>query len=182
MTGRSSRNTRGYTIVELLLVVGVIPILLAAVGNVFVSSEGLVQKSRANLRAHEELRRNLEAIANVVRDADIDTVGGFDDTGWACQPTFAKVVGADLTDRIYEGPQQLRWVPTAQDVDDVASPGAVVHVNDGTTRIVATRVPEGGFKVRLEGGRLKIRMSTYYATSARQLAQVTGETSVALRN
>ena len=175
-------RVRGYTLIEVLLAAAFIPFLVTAVAKVVSSSGGLAEESRAELHAHEELRKNLESVANVVRTVDIDTLDGFDDNGIASAPSFSRVVGADVEGRVYAGSEQLLWLSIPDDVDGVQHPGVVVHRKGGTDRVIARHVPLGGFRCELEAGTLVIRMSSYYLTSSKKLAQVSAETSVALRN
>ena len=83
---------------------------------------------------------------------------------------------------LYDGLHELLWLPVEEDVDGVDRPGHVVHRHGGTDTAVATKVPMGGFAVRLRGGTLVIRGTAYYTTSDGRVAQVTGTTAVALRN
>lgn len=177
-----ARSRLGYTLIEVLLAAAFIPILVGAVAKVVSSSGGLAEDSRAEMHAHEELRKNLESVANVIRTADIETLGGFDGNGLATEPTFARVIGADVEGRLYAGTEKLLWVSVPDDVDGVAHPGVVVHRKGGSDKVVARHVPLGGFRMELEAGTVVIRMSSYYLTSSKKLAQVTAETSVALRN
>lgn len=177
-----THGRRGYTLIEVALAAAFIPLLVGAAAKVVSSSGGLAEESRAALHAHEELRKNLESVANVVRTADIDTFDGFDTNGMATAPTFACVCGATEMGRVYGGAEQLEWRAVGDVVHGVERPGAIVHTKDGKERVVARNVPLGGFNVRFEGGTLVIRMSAYYLTTSRKLAQVWAETAVALRN
>ena len=179
---RPPTRHRGYTLIEVLLAAAFIPILVGTVAKVVSSSGGLAEESRAELHAHEELRKNLESVANVVRTVDIETLDGFDANGIATEPSFARVVGADEDGRIYDGSEQLLWISVPDDVDGVQHPGVVVHRKDGEDQVVARHVPLGGFRMELEAGTLVIRMSSYYLTSSSKLVQVSAETSVAMRN
>lgn len=178
----SGRKRRGYTLIEVALAAAFIPLLVGAVAKVVSSSSGLAEESRAELRAHEELRKNLESVANVLRTADIRTFDGFDANGNASAPIFACVVGATAEGRTYGGTEQLVWRAVGAEVHGVERPGVIIHTKNGKERVVARNVPLGGFRVRFEGGTLVIRMSAYYLTSSRKLAQVWAETAVALRN
>jgi len=182
MSNHMRRRHGGYTLIEIALAAAFIPLLVGAVAKIVSSSSGLAEESRAALRAHDELRKNLESVANVLRTADIDTFDGFDANGNASAPTFACVVGANETSRVYGGSEQLVWRAVGTEVDGVERPGVIVHVKNGKERVVARNVPLGGFRVRFEGGTLVIRMSAYYLTSSSKLAQVQAETAVALRN
>lgn len=175
-------RSRGYTLIEVVLAAAFVPILITAVAKIVSSSGGLAEESRAELHAHEELRKNLESIANVVRTVDIETLDGFDGNGIATEPTFARVVGADQEGRLYDGTEQLLWISIPDEVRGVPRPGVVVHRKAGKDRVVARHVPLGGFQMELEAGTVVIRMASYYLTSSSKLAQVSAETSVALRN
>ena len=178
----SRSGRRGYTLIEVLLAAAFLPILVTAVAKIVSSSGGLAEGSRAEMHAHEELRKNLESVANVFRTADIETLDGFDANGIATAPTFARVVGADEDGRIYDGSERLLWVSVPDDVCGIEHPGVVVHRKGGKDEVVARHVPLGGFRMELEAGTVVIRMSSYYLTSSSKLAQVSAETSVALRN
>ena len=138
--------------------------------------------SRVRHRAEERLRRNVEAVANVLRGADIDTVSGFDATGRAIDTVyFARLHTVDRDGPIYVGAESIEWRADATPVDGVANPGRLVHVLDGVESVLATRVPEGGFETRFDDGALVIRLQTYYSSEGRaEVAQ--GETAVSLRN
>ena len=178
---RARHRQAGYTAIEMMIGLLILPFLVGAIGRAFGSSNEHIQESRVVLRAHEDLRRNLEAIANVVRDADIDTLANFT-SGTATQPQFQRVIGADHLGRLYAGAEELRWMPVAGPVNGVAQPGVVVHSRGGVDRIVAVRVPQGGFLVRLEGNNLVILLTNYYSTSAAHVTSISGQTAVALRN
>ncbi|MHC5012042.1 MAG: hypothetical protein ACYTG6_14035 [Planctomycetota bacterium] len=178
---RARNGQAGYTAIEVMLGLLILPFLVGAIGKAFGSSDELIQDSRVVLRAHEDLRRNLEAIANVVRDADIDTLANFT-SGTSTQPQYQRVVGADHLGRLYGGAEELRWMPVSGPVNGVAQPGVVVHTKNGVDRIIAVRVPQGGFRVNLEGNNLVILLTNYYSTSAAHVTSISGQTAVALRN
>ncbi len=175
------RRQAGFTFIEIAIVALILTSAFAVFAQVFQSSDGLVKRSRAALRAHEDLRRNLEAIANVLRGADIDTLGGFDSTGTAVKPTFQRVTGADMVGRTYGVVESIYWV-SAPSIDGIANPGRVVHTKGATISLLADRVPQGGFSVTLDGTTLVISLVTYASTSQRETATVSGTTAVAFRN
>jgi prepilin-type N-terminal cleavage/methylation domain-containing protein len=176
------RTQAGFTFFEVAVVMAILGAALAVFGNVFSTSEALAEESRATLRAHEDLRRNLEAVANVVRGADIDTLGGIDAQGTSTQPTFQRVTGADMIGRTYDAVETISWVPHTQGIDGITNPGRVVHVKSGVTTLLADRVPKDGFWVTLDGTTLVIHLTTYSSTSARRTATVSGKTAVSFRN
>jgi hypothetical protein len=175
-------SQHGYTFVEIAVVAAIMAIGFAAFGQVFGSSDGLVDGSRSHLRAHEDLRRNLEAVANALRGADIDTLGGFDPDGRATVPTFQRVTGADALGRTYDPVEELRWEGVDRKVNGIESPGRVVRIQDGVETLVADRVPKDGFAVTLEGNTLVVQLSTYASTADRRIVTVTGSTAISLRN
>jgi hypothetical protein len=179
---RRRRNQAGFTVVEVAVASIFVALTFAVFGEVFSSTSGLSRESRATLRAQEELRRNLEAVANVLRGVDIDTLEGFDGDGVATTPEFQRVTGADAFGRTYAGGEQLLWQSAPGTADGIQNPGRVVHSKAGETTLIADRVPQGGFRVVLDGTRLVIQLSTYYTTSERSTVTVSGETAVSLRN
>jgi hypothetical protein len=178
----NSASQRGMTVIEVTLVVGIFAVLGMVSIDIFVSSNELVDSSRSRHRAEERLRRNFEAIANVMRAADIDTLDGFDeDTGAATTLQFARVDGVDREGTVYLGDETLEWRALDISVDGVESPGQIVHTLAGVETVLATRVPASGFEVRLEDGVLVIHLQTYYSRQGHtNVAE--GVTAVAVRN
>jgi hypothetical protein len=176
------RAQRGFTLLEVTIAAAFAALTFAVFGQVFSTTDGLSRESRGNLRAHEELRRNLEAVANVLRGVDIDTLGGFDESGIASEPEFQRVTGADALGATLGGAEALRWEARPGAADGVKSPGRVVHDRGGVATVLADRVPEGGLQVQLDGTRLVVRLTTYYETAQRTTVTVSGETAVSLRN
>jgi type II secretory pathway pseudopilin PulG len=170
---------RGFTILEIAITVSLVSLSLATIGGVFKRSSELANDSRAQLRVHEEHRRNLEAIANVLRAADLDTLTGFTG-GVATNPHFECVTGAGQT-LTTSGVEELKWEVTTPS-DGVTNAGKVVRIVGGVKTTVADRVPQNGFQVRQEGGNLVIRLTTFYMTSQGRTVFLTGETAVFLRN
>ena len=171
----------GWTLLETLVSAVILSIALLTFLDVFSSSTRLTRDTRAKHRAEETLRRNLESVANLVREADAGTVDGFDAAGVSTNPTFARVEGADENGRIYSATEQLKWKASSSEVPGVSAPGRVVHVRDGSETLIADRVPSGGFSVWFDGDALVVKVRTYYAVDG-HLEMATGTTSVALRN
>lgn len=164
------------------MVITLMALIMASLGPLFTSNTNLVEDSRAHQRAQAVHRRNLEALAKVLRGADIRTLSGFDTQGVATAPSFSRVTGADLVDLTYTGSEQLRWIEAPVAVDGVSRPGSVYLERSGQRFLVADRVPAGGFQVRQEGQSLVVELSTYYTTSAGRSVTTTGETVISVRN
>ena len=155
---------------------------VAGLGPVFASNDGLAKDTRAHQRAEAAHRKNMDALARVLRGVDIQSLAGFGTDGVAKIPEFGRVTGADLDDLTYSGDEKLAWMATPLDVDGVEKPGAVYLLRDGRRFLVADRVPADGFFVRQEGQNLVIHLTTYYATSAPRLVMKTSESAVSVRN
>lgn len=180
MTNQGASQS-GWTIWETTIAMSLVALAMLAFGSVFSSSETLVRDTRAKHRAEESLRRSLEALANVVRDADQGTLDGFDAQGVSANPYFARVTGVDAIGKTYGPLEELRWSAAVQPVEGVASPGRILHVRNGLTTLVADNVPSDGFSVRREGKSLVVAVKTYYVVDG-HLELAEGTTAVALRN
>lgn len=178
---RPHTTQAGWTLWETIVGMSLIAMSLLAFGNVFSSTETLVRDGRARHRAEESLRRNLEAIANVLRDVEAETFSGFDAYGRSGNPSFARVTGADRTGLLYGPLEELRWSASAGTVPGVDAPGRIVHVAGGIERLIADRVPAGAFSVFWDEGALVVELATYYVVD-NHLELVRGRTGVAVRN
>ena len=179
---RTTRHAHaGWTLWETMVGTSILALATLAFTNVFISTEDLVRDGRTKHRAEENLRRNLEAIANVLRDIEADSIDGFDEAGRSTNPSFARVTGADRLGRTYGPAEELRWSPSTGHVPGVESPGRIVHVQDGLERLIADRVPEGSFSVFWDSGALVVEIATYYVVD-NHLELVQGRTGVAVRN
>lgn len=193
------RRTRqaGFSLVELMVVLAVAGIMFAALAQTLGASTKLYGTARAHLLSHDDVHRSLDAICGVLRGAmmttmdpipaiiESDGVEGIsvDDWRgqWATQLTFQ--LPSDAQAVYLPGPKQtLRWRATAP-VSGITSPGEVVHELGGVTRVVAPRVPSGGFKVRRVGeSSLEVMLSTFSSTAQRTTSTVTASATVLLRN
>ena len=171
----------GWTLWETMVSINIVAIAILAFGSVFSSTETLVRDGRTKHRAEETLRRNLEAVVNVLRDAEADTLDGFDAYGRSANPTFSRVTGADRIGRLYGPLEELRWSASAVDVPGVAAPGRLMHVSNGVERLIADRVPAGAFSVYWDDGTLVVELSTYHVIN-NHLELVRGRTGIAVRN
>lgn len=176
------RRQAGYTFIEMMVATAIFAGLFAAFARAFTTSQALSSDSTALVKASEELRRNLDAIANCWRGAAYASLTGFAADGTSTTPTFQCVSGGDAGGKVLAAAQQMKWQSSATPVKGIASPGDVVTIQGGVTKLVAARVPSGGFKAILSGSTLKIQLTTYYATSLGKTASVSGECSVSLRN
>ncbi|MDF1701145.1 MAG: type II secretion system protein [Planctomycetota bacterium] len=175
-------SQRGFTMFEIIVVTSLIALALASIGPLFTSNTNLVEDSRALQRAEAAHRRNMAAVARVLRGVDIQTLSGFDSLGTTTQPQFSRVTGADLDDLTYAGHEQLRWIEAPIAVDGVKNPGAVYLEQAGQRTLVADRVPAGGFRVRQEGQSLVIELRTYWTTSAGRSVSTASESVISVRN
>jgi type II secretory pathway pseudopilin PulG len=172
----------GYTLLEIVIVASLALTGLTVLASVVGGTKNLSEDTRTHTRAESEHRRNLQALADLLRSADAMTLDGFDTEAVARTPTFQRVVGIDANDRTYGGLERLEWRATTDRVWGVERPGEVVWISAGGTEVLARNVPEEGFSVRQEGGALAIRLTTYYSLGVQRTIRVTGETAVSLRN
>lgn len=179
---RRRQSQRGFTMFEIIVVTSLIALALASLGPIFTSNTNLVEDSRAKQRAEAAHRRNMAAVARVLRGVDIQTLSGFDAQGTTTQPQFSRVTGADLDDLTYTGAEQLRWIEAPIAVDGVTRPGAVYLEHAGQRTLVADRVPAGGFRIRQEGQSLVIELRTYWSTSAGRAVSTASESVISVRN
>jgi prepilin-type N-terminal cleavage/methylation domain-containing protein len=182
LTDRQTAANRGFTIYEVVIVMTLMGLALAGLGPIFSSNDALAKDTHAHQQAEATHRKNMVALARVLRGVDIQSLAGFGSDGVATTPEFGRVTGADLDDLTYSGDEKLIWMPSPLGVDGVTRPGAVYLMRDGKRFLVADRVPADSFFVRQEGQNLVIHLTTYYATSARRLVMKTSESVVSVRN
>ena len=175
-------GSRGFTLLETLVVTSLIALLLAALTPIFTSNSTLVEDTVARKRAESAHRRNMAAVTRVLRAVDITTLSGFNPQGVATAPSFARVTGADDADLTYTGSETLRWVSSPVPVRGVERPGAIYLERGGQRFLVADRVPAGGFKVRQEGASLVVDLTTYWATNDGHTATTNSQMVVSIRN
>ena len=175
-------STRGFTFIELVVVIFLMSAIWLAALTVFESSDSMVQDARVRLRAEAQHRRDLQALTNYLREADISTLAGFDLDGIAVEPSIARVTGADLWDRTYGPTETLRWVAYEQAVDGLGNGGEIQAVTAGGSEVLCDRVLQNGFNIEQQGRNLVLNLTTYYRTDRGRVTTVTGSTVVALRN
>jgi prepilin-type N-terminal cleavage/methylation domain-containing protein len=177
-----SRAARGYTFVEMAIVVAILGMVVTAFGRVFVTTSGLSAETRAKMRAHEENRRNLDWMANKLRSASWSSLTGFLADGTSTAPGYKCATGCNEAGIVLGNSESLWWRSTSGTVNGVASPGEMCVTCAGVTTVVAPRVPSGGFKITQQGNALKIQLTTYYSTSDRKVSTATSEAELFLRN
>lgn len=190
-------RARGFTLIELMVVLAIAGIMFAALAQTLGTSTRLYGTARAYLRSDDDLHRSLDAICGMLRGAmmstmdpipaivESDGVTGItvDDwrDQWATQLTFKWPSDAQSV-YLPGDPRTLRW-RSAAPVNGITSPGEVVHEMLGVTTVVAPRVPAGGFKIRRVGeSSLEVMLSTYSSTAQRTNAITTASASVLVRN
>jgi prepilin-type N-terminal cleavage/methylation domain-containing protein len=179
---RNAHRQRGFTVLEASVVLAVFGGLLTLVARSFTATNGLVNDTQAEVRAQDEARRDLQAIADVLRGAAVTSLSGFDATSVATDLTFQRATGAVGGVATFDAAEEMTWQPATAPVNGVANPGQVVVTQGGVSRVLATRVAGGGFSVLQQGNTLVVRLSTYYSTAARVTKTLSTSTSISLRN
>jgi type II secretory pathway pseudopilin PulG len=176
------RRQRGFTFVETTIVSAIVVALITSFGRAFATSDGVMRESRVALRANEELRRNLDSIANCLRGASAASLGNFGVGSTSTAPSFQCVTGVNASGAyVLDTPQTMQW-RAPQTGSGVDSAGQVVIVRGGVTKPIASHVPSGGFQAILEGSSLRVHLTTTYKTSQGKTATQSGDVSVFLRN
>ncbi len=188
---RSNRSQAGFTFFEIAVATAIFAAFTAAFATAVGSSNELAASYRANQRAAEESRKDLEAVANALRDAAVSSLEGFEEGEEgeegegelrATAPWYRVVVGSLEGAPVLSERRQLIWRATSAPVAGVASPGEVVCVDGADARVVCPRVPRDGFVVEQQGRTLLVTLSTFVTTSQSKTAVGKRQISVALRN
>lgn len=168
---------------ELVIAVALAALAATSLSSVLGTNMSMIDETRAHQRAEAAHRKNLVALGRVIRGIDVDSLGNLDGNGRSGDPTFARVTGADLDDFTYAPPEQLVWASSPVAVDGVVNPGGVyLDQGGGSRRLIADRVPSGGFWLRREDQSVVIHLTSYYVTSTSKLVYRTSETVIAVRN
>ncbi len=188
------RSQRGFTALEVMIVIIILATGMLGLGKAMRTAYGLAGDSQLMTQAHAEHRKNFEIIANVLRQADVNTLDGFVESGppgeevmTCANPRFDRVVGSNADGRVWGDTEELRW-ENAPSVNGVAQPGKLMLYRlaaDGTElakRKIGRNIPSGGFLLRQEGRTLVIKLTTYYVMPGREPHFVHSETAVSLRN
>jgi prepilin-type N-terminal cleavage/methylation domain-containing protein len=176
---------RGFTLLEVAIGVVVSTVAMGSFVALWSSSDDLSTQSRTALQGEGEHRANLAAIGSLFRDAAPASLAGFDVNGRATSPRFRRVVGYSGGTQTLDSEQELLWQPvSAWGVDDLGAPlGQVVARVGSTDRVLARRVPEGGFVVQRSGRTLTVTLATYWQPEERGPHRRThDEFEVCLRN
>jgi type II secretory pathway pseudopilin PulG len=182
MRAGTRRRQAGFTLLEAMIAISFVLMMMTGFGHVFARSNGVADQSYSTVRAHEEHDRNLRAVADILRCASWDSVGGFAADGTSTAPWFCRVIGSDAKGRVMDAPETLSWRAVSKTVHGVTNPGELVVTKNGESTVVASRVPQGGFVVRQNGNTLRVTLTTYYSASNRIVTSVSGDVSVSLRN
>jgi hypothetical protein len=175
------RRARGVTMLEAALAISVFATFALASGRVLSSTTGLGRRSHADLMACELNRRGLERISNIIRSASLDSLAGFNASNVATSPQFQLVTGITSGVVTMGSSTTMKW-QTGAKCSGVTNPGDIVVVVDGVTQRVAKNVESGGFTVTRSGSSLLIRLVTYAPMDNGQVARVSGDTLVNIRN
>lgn len=177
------QRSRGFTFVEVMVVLSISAGMFSFALGGFNSSYGLVRDTRVKTRAESELRRNLTRLSNVIRAADINSLSGFDKDGVSTTSiSFGRVLGADLLGRVLGPSETLEWVADAASVDGVQAPGAIYLNVGGKRELVARNVARQGFRFVQQGSTVLVELSTYYRSRDGVTDVASGVAAVSLRN
>lgn len=171
MRPNTEAHQRGYTLIELAVVVT----LMAMVGSVFmrnyIRADDFADHQRADMRNLVEQQRSLRTLEAVLQAIDIDTLSGFDSTGRAASIEFRRWIHVPASGIALGPVERIEWRAGGDAAGDVKSPGRVFLVSGTEDRLVADRVPAGGFGLRMDGRTLLVDLETYYTTGAESIAR-----------
>jgi type II secretory pathway pseudopilin PulG len=183
MITRRSSSCRGFTLIEIVVAVSLAVASLGAVVAITTTTSDVADASRTRSRAHMEHLRNLRALVDVLATVDASTLADFQPDDTSTRPVFQRVTDESAGTPVLSSVQYLEWRAEGRVVDDVPAPGSVYLTGAGPDRLVAARVPQGGFQVRRDGRALVVTLTTYYhLPGARRTELVTGVCAVHLRN
>jgi prepilin-type N-terminal cleavage/methylation domain-containing protein len=141
----------GFTLVEVMIVTGILGTLLVLFGQTFTRSQGLHSLSRTHLKAEEDTRRSLAVLGRVLLGADLDSLvilrngaSTFDartTPGPGDEIRFRRVDSWSLAGPVLGDEERLFWRTSGRAVDGVASAGEVVWAHDGVEDVLAPNVP-----------------------------------------
>jgi len=175
------RRARGVTMIEAALACAIIGSLALASGGVLSSTTRLGRRFHADLMACELNRRGLERIANILRSASSDSLAGFNGSGVATAPQFTLVTGIANGVVSFSSTTTMKW-QAGNKCSGVSNPSDIVALVDGVAMSVAKHVEPGGFTVTRSGSSLLIHLVTYAPMDNGEVARVTGDTLVNVRN
>jgi hypothetical protein len=172
---------RGVSMVETALALSVLASLALAGGNLLSSTTGVGRRSHADLVANEQNRRGLERASNILRSASGASLSGFNVSGVATALTFQTVTGMTAGAVTLSASATMQW-QAGRACAGVSFPGDIVVTVGGVSARVAEHVASGGFSVTQSGSSLLIHLVTYCPMSNGEVAYVSGDTLVNVRN
>lgn len=178
---RQHAAQRGFTLFEITIGFALFTGLIALLGSVYASSDGLARQCMSTMSAHEEHRRNLDALANLCRAAATDKFTGFAVDNTSTSPSFQCVTGANAGVRVLGPVQTISWRANKDHAPGVVT-GELVVTQNSVATVVARHVRGGSFRATLMGNTLRLTLTTYDAVGDNKPALVSGDVSVALRN
>jgi hypothetical protein len=173
---------RGFTLIELALGGAITAFLLTGVAGLLVSTNGVAQRSHANLSASLTNRRSLERLADLMRGAATTSLAGFNAAGVATAPVFQIVTGLNAGNPVLSLPYTLQWQAVVASTPGITNPGEIVKIQGGVSTRIAANVPAGGFSVTQLGTSVRIHLSTYALMADGETALVSDDAMVCLRN
>jgi prepilin-type N-terminal cleavage/methylation domain-containing protein len=184
MSRRSDRR-RGFTLLEVAIGMAVSTVAMGSVVGLWTASDDLSSRSQVSLRAEAEHRANLATIGALLRDIAPTSLAAFDVNGRSTSPRFKRVTGVSGSTPTLGPEHTLLWqAVSAWGRDDRAAVlGQVVLRVGGVDRVLARRVPEGGFLVERSGRTLSVSLVTYWQPEeAGPLQRLEDRLDVSMRN
>lgn len=181
MSASRQRRERGLGMVEVIVVIACAACIAYVATSLIGTSRIVVDQSRAAVRAASENRRGLEAIANVLRSATVDSLDGFT-AGVSESPSFARAVDAVEDEPEIGEVETIAWRASTTPWNGDGVIGELWLQRTSGDEMLANRVPQGGFTVRKTGRLLEVDLTTAYVTEGGSEAQIASRTSVAVRN
>jgi hypothetical protein len=179
---RASNRQRGFTLIEMAIGGAVTACILTGVAGLFASSNGLANRSHADLSANLSSRRSLERLTDLLRCASAASITGFDVSGVATTPVFQTVTGLNAGNPVLSLPVTLQWQALTASVPGITNPGQLVKIQGGVATRIASNVPAGGFSITQLGGSLRIHLTTYASMADGETSLVSDDALVRVRN
>jgi type II secretory pathway pseudopilin PulG len=124
---------RGFTLFEITIGFALFTGLIALLGSVYASSDGLARQCMATMSANEEHRRNLDALANLCRAAPTNKFSGFDAANTSTAPSFQCVTGVNAAGLVFGPVQTLSWRANQDKATGVATgESSITTTGDGS--------------------------------------------------
>jgi len=180
---RRRRGQRGWSLVELLITVGVFTAAMGSVVEVMRSSTSLTNLLSTQGDMRERSRKVVDQMVRELRWADTSTL---------VVTTFNGSSRLTLrTARRYDAGAVV-WSPTItyqinvsnvdSNHDGVANEGCLVRIEDGRTTVLCSDVPAGGFTAALTASNLQLDLRLFSTEVDRRAVTTTASAAVTLRN